>query len=272
VDEIGNDVKFTEKRGGGLNMRIEMNGMVIEGTVEELREIGVKFPVDEDETQKTELKVGDYAKVIEPGYCGDIEVGSIVKITNPKDDDGHYRVELLDGSDYDWFADDQLEKVAEEEIAQAKAKFEVGDYVVPLPVSDEEYAITNTDMYAAKVNEVHSENRIVIEIVAHKKEHEVGEEYTVNPKYFRKATDEEVENATEIVRWTKIGRKPGEFKKGDIVRLLEDSGAHEAGTLVEVHDNGNYKADDSVWGGEFDWYELVVPVEQRFDIAAEGVH
>jgi hypothetical protein len=174
-------------------MRIEMNGMVIEGTVEELREIGVKFPVEEGEVQaaqEAELKVGDYAKVIEPGYCGDIEVGSIVKITNPKDDDGHYRVELLDGSDYDWFSDDQLEKITEEEFAQ--------------------------------------------------------------------------------IRWAKIGRKPGEFKKGDIVRLLEDSGAHEAGTLVEVHDNGNYKADDSVWGGEFDWYELVVPVEQRFDLAAEA--
>jgi hypothetical protein len=179
-------------------MRIEIGDVVIEGTVEELREMGVKFPFEEGASE-----------------------------------------------------------------AENAPKFEVGDYVVPLPEADEEYMVTNTKMKLGKVVYIYEDDEIRIKIIAHENVKEINKEYDVNPKHFRKATDEEI-------RWAKIGRKPGEFKKGDIVRLLEDSGAHEAGTLVEVHDNGNYKADDSVWVGEFDWYELVVPVEQRFDLAAEA--
>jgi hypothetical protein len=189
-------------------MRIEIGDVVIEGTVEELREMGVKFPFEEGASE-----------------------------------------------------------------GESATKFEVGDYVVPLPESDKEYGITNTDMYLAKVAEVRGDNEIVIEIVAHKKEHEVGEEYPVDPKYFRKATAEEIEKADEIARWAKIGRKPGEFKKGDIVRVTDDCDAPiKIGAFVEVSRGGNN--DDFTVRGEDgrDWYveaEIVVPVEQRFDLAVE---
>jgi hypothetical protein len=74
------------------------------------------------------------------------------------------------------------------------------------------------------------------------------------------------DNHTEIEeKWAKIGRKPNDYKAGDIVRLTQHSGAHEEGTLVEVSDYGMYFAEGESWGGEFDWYELIAPVESRFD-------
>jgi hypothetical protein len=226
------------------------------------------------------FEVGDYAKVIEPGYCGDIEVGSIVKITNPKDDDGHYQVELLDGSDYDWFADDQLEKVAEEEIAQAKAKFEVGDYVKVL-ASDNGFAEKGD---IAKITEIDESCSIPYKLEL------IGGEYGgwQDEETIIKATDEEVaqakakaERKREEARWAKIGRKPGEFKKGDIVRYLGGAPTKK-GELVEVYEDTSGTTTKIKWVDDYgvcternDDLELVTPVEQRFDIAAEpkaGVH
>jgi hypothetical protein len=176
-------------------MRIEMNGMVIEGTVEELREIGVKFPIEEDEV-KAELKVGDYAKVVEhdnDNYFGG-KPGDIVKIVEIRD--GFYRTEELDGGNYDgnpWAKKEALVRATDEEVVQA--------------------------------------------------------------------------------RWAKIGRKPGEFKEGDIVRVTDDCGGRvRVGTIAEVvyiDSDGDFTVRDE--DGD-DWYveaELIVPVEQRFDIAAE---
>jgi hypothetical protein len=248
---------------------------------------------------KTEdnAEAGDLVRVIDKDGIGYVTQGGFYETYIDgnddlvfDDDDGDKRVYYLNDDALETFrkvsetkdSADLAERLAELERrfyalekymsvkSESAPKFEVGDYVVPLPESDGKYAVTNTEMKLGKVTHVYSDGDIKIEIVAHKNEYAVGGSYRVESKHFRKATAEEIEKAAEEARWAKIGRKPGEFKKGDIVRLLEDSGAHEAGTLVEVHDNGNYKADDYVWVGEFDWYELVVPVEQRFDIAAEG--
>jgi hypothetical protein len=161
------------------------------------------------------------------------------------------------------------ERMEEATEAESVPKFEVGDYVVPLPESDEEYGITNTDMYLAKVTEVRGDNKIVIEIVAHKKEYALGEEYSVEPKYFRKATAEEVEKADEIVRWAQIGRKPGEFKKGDLVRYKKGMTevikvSDDSVTIAQLDHKGKPLSVDKTA------LTLLAPVEQRFDIAAEG--
>lgn len=253
---------------------------------------------------KTEdnAEAGDLVRVIDEDIS-DVEIGGFYKVYKDADGDLYFNDDVEDKRDCGFWADeleifrkvsetkasvDLAERLAElerrlealeermEEATEAESapKFEVGDYVVPLPESDEEYGITNTDMYFAKVNEVRGDNEIVIEIVAHKREYEVGGEYTVEPKYFRKATDEEA-------RWARIGRKPGEFKEGDIVRVIDSCGGRvEAGTITEVvyiDSDGDFKVRDE--DGD-DWYveaELIVPVEQRFDfanaqsVAAEGV-
>lgn len=66
-----------------------------------------------------------------------------------------------------------------------------------------------------------------------------------------------------------IGRKPGEFKVGDIVRVVECTGAHEVGEIVELVKDGAemYRdGDDIKFLGDPDWFELVAPVESRVDI------
>jgi hypothetical protein len=77
----------------------------------------------------------------------------------------------------------------------------------------------------------------------------------------------------EESRWAKIGRKPGEFKKGDIVRVTDSCGGRvKTGTITEVvyiDSDGDFTVRDE--DGD-DWYveaELIVPVEQRFDLAVE---
>jgi hypothetical protein len=243
------------------------NGMVIEGTVEEFRKIGVKFPVEEEVAESRRLTVGDYARVVANDTGHRAKVGDIVKIVEDEHDHHPYRCEKLNGEDVLWFKEHELAPVTEEEIAQAKAelaapKFEVGDYAKVISRVHTEN--TGEGAHEFEIGEIvkliEADSGYANGFTA---ESLHGARWFIVAEDLAKATDEEI-------RWAKIGRKPGEFKKGDIVRLLEYSGAHEAGTLVEVHDNGNYKADDSVWGGEFDRYELVVPVEQRFDLAAEG--
>jgi len=266
--------------------RVEYNGAVYEKTEEKAKE-------------------GDLVRVIDAGYIDDVIQGGFYKVY--ADGDGGLSFDDENDFERDYDANqpaletfrkvsetkasvDLAERLAELERrlealeervkpattpeAEAQApKFEVGDYVVPLPESDEKYAITNMDMKLGKVTRVYSDGDIRIEIVAHEYDDEIGEDYRVEPKYFRKATTEEVEKADETARWAKIGRKPGEFKKGDIVRVTDSCGGRvETGTITEVvyiDSDGDFTVRDE--DGD-DWYveaELIVPVEQRFDLAVE---
>lgn len=96
------------------------NGLVIEGTLDELQEMGCKFPIEEVK-EGNPLKVGDYAKVIdwELSQYEDLANGDIVKITDI-DRNGRYniRAELLDESDYDNFRSDGLVRISEEEAVE----------------------------------------------------------------------------------------------------------------------------------------------------------
>ncbi len=85
----------------------------------------------------------------------------------------------------------------------------------------------------------------------------------------RKKTEEK-----EIAKWTKIGRKPNEFKEGDIVRVDWIYKKGEVDELVEI-DRG---PDGSGLGGNYyltngegtlgnHIVELITPVENRFDLA-----
>jgi hypothetical protein len=90
-----------------------------------------------------------------------------------------------------------------------------------------------------------------------------------------KATDEEVAKAkrkkaenVEAKKWSKIGRKPNEFKEGDIVRVDLPCGSPlKQGDLVEVIHASSNKI--SVYVTEKDWAVsvtgLITPVEARFD-------
>jgi hypothetical protein len=201
-------------------MRIEIGDVVIEGTVEELREMGVKFPFEEGETQipEAELKVGDYGKIIKAKHGDDLGKIVIIDVIDEDDYGIPYRVsDAVTGENLGWYSRDKIVKATEEEIAQFKA---------------------------------------------------------------------EAEHKREEIRWAKIGRKPGEFKKGDIVRYTPYTGRtchglkDYPGIITEVDDvSGGFiyvkkpefvKSEYGTASDERE-LELIVPVEQRFDFAdAEG--
>jgi hypothetical protein len=78
------------------------------------------------------LKVGDYAKVVGETYHGDFRKGTVVKIAKDVDEDGDYKIELLDESDYDYAQASSLEKVDADKAAitdkWAKIGREVDEY------------------------------------------------------------------------------------------------------------------------------------------------
>lgn len=63
------------------------------------------------------LKVGEYARTL---VGKDVPKGSIVKITHDDLSGLPFRGELLDGSDFDWYTPDQLEKVSAKEVAETE--------------------------------------------------------------------------------------------------------------------------------------------------------
>jgi ribosomal protein L21E len=95
--------------------------------------------------------------------------------------------------------------------------------------------------------------------------------------FLRRATDEEVAEALEAKRkreeaekWAAIGRKPGEFKVGDIVKITKYQHGHITGSYVEVVKIRGNKAIDvrgphyrslETFGADVDCVELVAPVE-----------
>jgi hypothetical protein len=138
------------------------------------------------------FSVGDYAKVIGETHCRDIGEGTLVEITKDLDDDGEYEIYPLDGSDYDYAKPARLEKLSDEEVAEAKA----------------------------------------------------------------------------VAKWDAIGRKPNEFKKGDIVRVTKSASGHLAGTIGELVAELSSNGDHRVYANGRTYshsYELITPVEARFD-------
>lgn len=109
--------------GYGGNPWVKTEGLV-RATDEEVAEAKAAM--------KPKLNVGDYAKVVGRTYCGDIKTGTVVKITKEADEDGDYKIVLLDESNYDYAQVTSLEKVdadkAEELAKWAEIGREVDEY------------------------------------------------------------------------------------------------------------------------------------------------
>jgi hypothetical protein len=150
--------------------------------------------------KESELKVGDYGKIIKAKHGDDLGKIVIIDVIDEDDYGIPYRVsDAVTGEDLGWYSRDKIVKATEEEFAQFKA---------------------------------------------------------------------EAEHKREEIRWAKIGRKTGEFKKGDLVRYKK--GMTE---VIKV-------SDDSVTIAQLDHkgkplsvdkpaLTLLAPVEQRFDLAVE---
>jgi ribosomal protein L21E len=212
----------------------------------------VKFD-DKFAEEKRYFTVGKYYEIIEIDEYGDPQI---------VDDDG----DCYDtgGEDFEVY-----EKVSKEN--PKVEPFKVGDCIIPLTESDDEYSVTNSSMKLGKISKL-NDNRITIEIIVHDRPQEVGHEHCVDPKYFRKATDEEVIKAQADATFSKLGRKLGEFKEGDIVYVNESIFQGFASVVSGPFGTafgGNYYVRFNIEGMTKvvlgDYMKLIAPVESRVD-------
>jgi hypothetical protein len=270
-----------------ITVNISLNGeidfdKIAEALRKEIDRVGVKVELVKSTEDKYRLvtgrepKAGDFVKFSKEFAEDDTDITAGKYYVLVDADSGV--IEFYDDvSDYRTKVPDDGEIYELVPVEEPKAEpLKIGDYVVATESND--YGITNSDMILGKIVEAHDLDRgddIRVEIVAHNYAREVGLDYSVNSKYFRKATDEEVERATEKIeqakaeaerkqveaKWVKIGRKVNEFKEGDFVKYKK---CYAEITRVGIYDI-SIQAPNGIMPVAFDAVTLITPVEARFD-------
>lgn len=157
------------------------------------------------------------------------------------------------------------------EVAKEDEPLKVGDYVKVVEfINDNRNYTKFTEIGdVVKIDRLDGGGRVDYTILRNGKQGSVVAYYK-----FTKATDEEVvgvnRKQAEDERWSSIGRKPGKFKKGDIVKGRSNLGSGEV-IIGEnkglVDSNGHF----AIASSNNDGYrivrdiELITPVEARFD-------
>jgi len=213
-------------------MKLTVNGMVFEGTPEELSklaELGVT-PTEEVKYRevKRKAKVGERIKIVAPFMTkGHYKKGDVLIVT------GIYSERSVNASGVPIVIRNEeyvvLEPITEEETtvvpAEETSRLKVGEYA---KVVKEEYATMtgfNVDDIVKIVRNPYGEDDEDYKV----KRLDGYEGYALKTgNYLIRATDEEVEQAKrklaeaeESAKWATIGREVGEFKVGDVVRVLD---------------------------------------------------
>lgn len=231
-------------------------------------------PIDE------RLTVGDIVKTLdESGFC---KIGDIVKIVEDDGSDVPYRTESLSGEYAGWLLEDDVVRATEAEVAAAKealdprSKFAKGDKVRIVSGAGERFLLgyKNGDIVeirsGADKDGDYSLSSPRDGVTPGNAKADQLEKVSVDEaaEFERKQAEEK--------RWAEIGREVGEFKIGDIVSFVKDSGKIKGiGTVEDVSaraigvrnsattwDGSRY---EGVWFGRGDTATLITPVEQRFD-------
>lgn len=270
------------------------NGVTIEGTVEEIKELSKAFGVEADEQKPAKFKVGDYARVIrQPDHY---QNGTIVKIVGTNyDEQWPFDTENLDGTVGDCHSADELEKVTDEEVAKAlgeKKSVKVGDHVKAVKCLTYGEPRVGWGLEGQGLMKVGAVGEVVeidgkgvyVKFDDRQPGVSAGKEsrqrfYLRNGEYevisARESSEIKAEQA-EVEKWRAIGRKPNEFKEGDIIRVLDPGTSNlregEVGILGEHNGRGSFrvfgrlKFSNWVGGpGEGGSFELLSPVEKRFN-------
>lgn len=274
------DVLTVIKRLDSQRVTLSVNG---ESAIARDEEFVVLEPVTKsaktvEPTQPERLAVGDYAKKV--GTSGGDDVGTILKITqNDRNSDFGfiYGTERMNGDDGDVYGLGDLVRATDEEVAAAKyprSQFAIGDYVkVAVEYCEHNVGdvlkITNTasghDFFVTNV----ATSRlgcIDADKLAKLTAAEIAE-------IERKQAEEDAKRAEEA-KWSAIGRKVNEYKRGDIVLCvgkakagLGEVQADATGSRVSV----KYYSSFGTCSETFGIISLVSPVEQRFDRSADDV-
>jgi len=249
-------------------MKITINGNVIEGTPEELAEYYAmvedfaKADSCEDaccvEEAPYEPKVGDIVKIVSNTTWSSNNVGDIGKIGKLGSD--RFTVEVPNGPKSDiWTEAHDVRLATAEEIAQydkaveeaSKPKLKAGDYVAFTETSN------YPDITIGKPYEIY-----------------IGKSgkptFTddVDDERFVPLTDEDVKYEIlegEALKFVKLGRRVGEIRRGDLVRVTSDHGRHKIGTIGIARQHGTTESTavvaNGISQGTWSTVELIAPVE-----------
>lgn len=218
------------------------NGTIFEGTTEEIFAITERFngvKADEPTAESPyELKVGDSVEILDNRASEykrptRITAGEITDIDfSAKFADYPYRV---DGAGtFDRFPASALRKVVDKPKAEA---LKVGDYAKVIDLAGSESSTIVGDI--VKVDKTETDRFVYYTVLRN------GKRSGMFAKRFVKATDEEVteakakaeasaEQARKEAVFTQVGRKPNEYRKGDIVEFTNDYTA--IGVVEDVGD------------------------------------
>ncbi|WP_232696139.1 hypothetical protein [Brevibacillus daliensis] len=229
---------------------------------------------DEEVAKANRLKVGDYAKVV-GGNNIMTKIGDIVEITSIETD-GDYRVKKLSGEAIDgWKFPENVVRATDEEVAEAKrqlafAQFAKGDKVRLVSGGGE------WPLFGMVNGKIYTVDEVGVRKIS------VGCGYA-DPDQLVKLTAEEIAECAkreeETAKWAAIGRKVGEYKAGDVVRVIKVPGGicngHDEGmvgvvifdTIVQSLINGNPQITHN---GETLYcnVELIAPVESVVNLRA----
>lgn len=227
--------------------------------------------------KQAELQVGDRVEIVDAsdGHYEDLADGDISEITDADSGFSGTPFKVTTEDDYDYFPASALRKVAEK----------------PKPITEGDIVVITANTNTSS-NSVGDTGKVVYAPLNDKQSVAVsvpGGNTSRNYTKFsemRHATPSEIaeyEHAVTIAEadakqaaidaklaqiFTQSGRKPNEYRKGDIVRFTEFTGAHPAGTLAELSDDYGtlYTVPDKGnFGCEPEWFEIVAFVESRLD-------
>lgn len=228
------------------------------------------------EAEAQRLKVGDYVKIVSTDAAlAGFDVGDIAEIKEPVGGRYLHTVVNLRKRTRGYCDDRHVTRATDEEVAEAKRKlafdqFAKGDKV-RLVSGGGDYPL-----YGFKDGEIY-------EVYSPRHEHDHGTKVQIvradgkcgfaNPDQLVKLTEVELaeieRKKAEEAKWSAIGRKVGEFKKGDVVKITRYQCGHAEGSIVTVTNVYETSMDvrgirnDSLitYGADNRCVELIAPVE-----------
>lgn len=229
----------------------------------------------EDKEEKS-LKVGDYVVALPTADERYSITNSEMRLGKVKDVQGDLiNIEILEHSRSKAFVGEELfalskyfRKATDEEVAKIKNEY--------IPEEGEVVVITgNTNGSINKVGDVgrvgeRLGNKGVQVHVPGKPNGLLGGNYTKFDE-MRPATEEEKQQYEQAEKFAKLGRKPGEFKKGDIFKGVGGRISQGLFEVVEIREEGSHPIRFINRDGENDGFslkaelELIAPVESRVD-------
>ncbi|MEB3692759.1 hypothetical protein VDJ78_00430 [Bacillus amyloliquefaciens] len=240
------------------------------------RDFEIYRKVSATSVEAERLKVGDYAKVVNATDYHRFTDGDIVEIIGDRFGSPYNELarRITDGKNQ-YVPKRELVRATDEEVAEAKdeaarAKFKEGAKVRLLSGAGD-YPLNGFEN--GKIYEVSDNSVVCVEGRRIRLEGGdcLGGFGYATPDQLEILTEEEAaeieRQQAEEAKWAKIGRKVGEYKKGDIARVVDNkcAGRVANGDIIEVLKQASGGSVVDTVHGYFLKVELITPVEARFD-------